>query len=55
MKEQDYKTTARSRLTDRHRSDDAFLAILDTLVEIKSQRQKQYLDIADTLLDIDKS
>lgn len=55
MKEQDYKTTARSRLTDRHKSDETFLAILDTLVEIKSQRQKQYLDIADTLLDIDKS
>ena len=55
MKEQDYKTTARSRLTDRHRSDDTFLAILDTLVEIKAQRQKQYLDIADTFLDIDKS
>ena len=55
MKEQDYKTTARSRLTDRHRSDETFLAILDTLVEIKSQRQKQYLDIADTFLDIDKS
>lgn len=55
MKEQDYKTTARSRLTDRHRSDETFLAILDTLVEIKSQRQKQYLNIADTFLDIDKS
>lgn len=55
MKEQDYKITARSRLTDRHRSDETFLAILDTLVEIKSQRQKQYLSIADTLLDIDKS
>ena len=55
MKEQDYKTTARSRLTDRHRSDETFLAILDTLVEIKDQRQKQYLDIADTFLDIDKS
>ena len=55
MKEQDYKATALSRLTDRHRSDETFLAILDTLVEIKSQRQKQYLDIADTFLDIDKS
>ena len=55
MKEQDYSTIARSRLTDRHRSDDAFLAILDTLVEIKTQRQQQYLGIADTLLDIDKS
>ena len=55
MKEQDYKTTAMSRLTDRHRSDETFLAILDTLVEIKSQRQQQYLDIADTFLDIDKS
>lgn len=55
MKEQDYKTTARSRLTDRHRSDETFLAILDTLVEIKSQRQKQYLSVADTFLDIDKS
>ena len=55
MKEQDYKTTARSRLTDRRRSDETFLAILDTLVEIKLQRQQQYLNIADTLLDIDKS
>ena len=55
MKEQDYKTTALSRLTDRHRSDETFLAILDTLVEIKSQRQQQYLAIADTFLDIDKS
>ena len=55
MKEQDYKTTALSRLTDRHRSDETFLAILDTLVEIKEERQQQYLDIADTLLDIDKS
>ena len=55
MKEQDYKTTAVSRLTDRHRSDETFLAILDTLIEIKSQRQQQYLDIADTFLDIDKS
>ena len=34
MKEQDYKTTARSRLTDRHRSDETFLAILDTLIEM---------------------
>ena len=55
MKEQDYKTTALSRLTDRHRSDETFLAILDTLVKLKSQRQQQYLDIADTFLDIDKS
>ena len=55
MKEEDYKATARSRLTDRHRSDETFLAILDTLIEIKSQRQQQYLDIADTFLDIDKS
>ena len=55
MKEEDYKATARSRLTDRHRSDETFLAILDTLVEIKSQRQQQYLNIADTFLDIDKS
>ena len=55
MKEQDYKTTALSRLTDRHRSDETFLAILDTLVELKEERQQQYLDIADTFLDIDKS
>lgn len=55
MKEQDYKTTALSRLTDRHRSDEVFLAILDTLVEIKEERQQQYLDIADAFLDIDKS
>lgn len=55
MEEQDYKTIARSRLTDRHRSDDTFLAILDTLIEIKEVRQQEYITLADTLLDIDKS
>lgn len=55
MEEQDYKTIARSRLTDRHRSDETFLAILDTLIEHKEERQKEYLTIADTFLDIDKS
>ena len=55
MQEQDYKTIARSRLTDRHRSDDTFLAILDTLIELKEERQREYLAIADTFLDIDKS
>lgn len=55
MEEQDYKTIARSRLTDRHRSDDTFLAILDTLIELKEERQREYLAIADTFLDIDKS
>lgn len=55
MEEQDYKTIARSRLTDRHRSDDTFLAILDTAIEIKEQRQAQYLEIASKLLDIDES
>ena len=55
MQEQDYKTVARSRLTDRHRSDEAFLAILDTLIELKEERQKEYLALAETFLDIDKS
>lgn len=55
MEEQDYKTIARSRLTDRHRSDETFLAILDTLIELKEERQREYLEIAETLLDIDKS
>lgn len=55
MEEVDYKTIARSRLTDRHRSDEAFLAILDTLIEHKEERQREYLAISDTLLDIDKS
>ena len=55
MKLQNYKEIAHSRLTDRHRSDEAFLAVLDTLIEIKDQRQNQYLSIADTFLDIDKS
>lgn len=55
MEEQDYKTIARSRLTDRHRSDDTFLAILDTLIDIKEVRQQEYITLADTLLDIDKS
>ena len=55
MQEQDYKTIARSRLTDRHRSDEPFLAILDTLIKLKEERQKEYLALADTFLDIDKS
>ena len=55
MQEQDYKTIARSRLTDRHRSDETFLAILDTLIELKEVRQREYLEIADKFLDIDKS
>ena len=55
MEEQDYKTIARSRLTDRHRSDEVVLAILDTAIEIKEQRQAQYLEIASKLLDIDES
>lgn len=55
MQEQDYKTIAHSRLTDRHRNDDVFLAILDTLIEIKEDRQQQYLSLGNTLLDIDNS
>ena len=55
MQEQDYKTIARSRLTDRHRSDETFLAILDTLIELKEERQREYLSLANTFLDIDKS
>ena len=55
MEEQDYKTIARSRLTDRHRSDDTFLAILDTAIEIKDLRQTQYLELGSKFLDIDQS
>ena len=55
MIEQDYKTIAYSRLTDRHRNDGAFLAILDTLIELKEIRQREYLKITDEFLDIDKS
>lgn len=55
MQEQDYKTIAHSRLTDRHRNDDVFLAILDTLIELKEDRQKQYLSLGINLLDIDDS
>lgn len=55
MKLQNYKEIALSRLTDRHRSDEAFLAILDTLIEVKDNRQKQYIELAETFLDIDKS
>lgn len=55
MQEQDYKTIAHSRLTDRHRNDDTFLAILDTLIELKEDRQQQYLSLGTTLLDIDGS
>ena len=55
MQEQDYKTVARSRLTDRHRSDESFLAILDTLIELKEERQREYLSLAETFLDINKS
>lgn len=55
MKEQNYATIARSRLTDRHKSDEAFLAVLDTLIEIKEKRQRECLDLAESFLDIDQS
>lgn len=55
MQEQDYKTIARSRLTDRHRGDEAFLAILDTAIELKESRQRELLGIAEDFFDIDKS
>lgn len=55
MQEQRYKDIAYSRLTDRHRSDETFIAILDTLIELKEQRQREFLQIAETFLDIDKS
>ncbi len=55
MIKQNYKTIARSRLTDRHRSDETFLAILDTLIELKEVRQAEYMDLAVEFLDIDKS
>jgi hypothetical protein len=55
VQEQNYKAVAHSRLTDRHRNDETFLAILDTLIELKEQRQKEFLQIAETFLDIDKS
>lgn len=55
MQEQDYKTIAQSRLTDRHRNDETFLAILDTLIELKEERQREYLSLSETFLDIDKS
>lgn len=55
MEELEYKEIALSRLTDRHRDDPVFLALLDTLVEMKVRRQEQYISIAETFLDIDKS
>lgn len=55
MKELDYRETAHSRLTDRHRSDETFLTILDSLIELKEVRQRELLTFSDTFLDIDKS
>lgn len=55
MEEQDYKAIALSRLTDRHRSDEVFISILDTLVDLKETRQKEILQISESFLDIDKS
>lgn len=55
MEEQDYKAIALSRLTDRHRSDEAFISVLDTLVDLKETRQKEILQISENFLDIDKS
>lgn len=55
MEEQDYKAIALSRLTDRHRSDEAFISILDTLVDLKEARQKEIFQISENFLDIDKS
>lgn len=54
MKEIDYYKLAEHRLTDRHRQDDVFKAILFTLIDVKVKRQEEYIDFANTFLDIDK-
>ena len=51
----DYAELAKSRMTDQHRYDPAFVALVDTIVELKQIRQQQYFDFLDKFLDIDKS
>ena len=51
----DYHEIAKSRMTDRFRNDPAFVAIVETLIDLKMIRQQEYINFAETFLDIDKS
>lgn len=51
----DYREVAYSRLTDRMKKDPVFMKLLDTYLDHKMLRQREYLDFADSFLDIDKS
>lgn len=50
-----YKNIAETRYTDRFKYDPVFVAIMDTLISLKEQRQLEYIKFADEFLDIDKS
>lgn len=50
-----YKKIAQTRYTDRFKYDPVFVAIMDTLLSLKEQRQIEYVKFADEFLDIDKS
>lgn len=51
----DYQALAKSRMTDRHLNDLVFVAIVETLVDLAMLRQQEYINMAETFLDIDKS
>jgi hypothetical protein len=51
----DYRELAYSRLTDSMKNDPVFMKLLDTYLDHKMIRQREYIDFADSFLDIDKS
>lgn len=55
MESIDYTKLSKSRMTDQFRFDEAFLALMDTLITHRSLRQAQYQEFAEVFLDIDKS
>lgn len=55
MEEVDYLEIARGRYTDLFQDDPIFDALVATLVEYKMKVQKEHIELADTILDIEKS
>lgn len=55
MESIDYIKLSESRMTDQFRFDQAFLALVYTIIEQRAKRQQEYFSFLDTFLDIDKS
>lgn len=55
MESLDYLNLAKSRYTDQHRFDPAFVRIVEAIVEHREKRQAEYIKFAEEFLDIDKA